>query len=128
MEQRCPAQQLTCISWWVWQEIQALAAAGPHPGIARYHGAWLEQRSGGEHSVFIQMEMCGMTLGSRLAIQGHPFREAELLDVLAQACDPSPTCRHNMLLQVVAFPCCCTLHPSCARQRMKCRTSAWHCC
>ena len=61
-----------------------MAAAGAHPSIARYHGAWMEQKAAGEHHVYIQLEMCGMSLGSRMAVHSSPLKEADLLDVLAQ--------------------------------------------
>ena len=67
------------------QEVQALAAAGAHSGMVQFHGAWLESRAGGDH-MFIQLQMCGLSLGSRLALQGQPLKEAELLDILAQVC------------------------------------------
>ncbi|KAK9810850.1 hypothetical protein WJX73_002128 [Symbiochloris irregularis] len=66
------------------QEVQALAAAGAHPGIVQYYGAWMEEgQRGGEH-MCIQLGVCGMSLGSRLALQGHPLKEPELLEVLSQ--------------------------------------------
>lgn len=66
------------------QEVQALAAVSSHPNIVRYYGAWAEPDVvQGEH-LYIQLELCGDSLGAQLASAKAPFREPELLALIAQ--------------------------------------------
>ena len=61
------------------QEAQALAAAGGHPHIVRYHAAWIEA-----DQLHLQLEYCpGGSLGARLRA-GYTFSEGELLGMLQQ--------------------------------------------
>jgi len=53
-------------------EAQALAAAGGHPWLVRYHCAWWE-----ESRLHIQLELCGGSLGGRAAA-GPPMPPPEL--------------------------------------------------
>ena len=63
------------------QEVQALAVCC-HPNIVRYYSNWMEQLHEGEH-LFIQMECCDISLGSKLTL-GDSFREGDLLKILRQ--------------------------------------------
>lgn len=66
-----------------------MAAAGSHPNIVRYYSAWTEQRAEGQH-FYILMEKCDVSLGTKHLLDGQPFREDELLDILRQVL--APTC------------------------------------
>ncbi|KAK9821243.1 hypothetical protein WJX81_008325 [Elliptochloris bilobata] len=69
------------------QEVMAMAAAGVHANIVRYHCAWAEvnaEEPYGGHHIYILMEPCTESLGMRRLVTKAPMREAELLEVLRQ--------------------------------------------
>jgi wee1-like protein kinase len=55
-ELHTPAQQRAALT-----EVQALAAAGHHPWLVRYHTAWMEA-----DKLHIQLELCGASLRGRV--------------------------------------------------------------
>lgn len=75
----------------VLQEIAALAAAGAHVNVVRYYFAWMEEHENGVH-FYVQMERCGTSLAQRANVDVEPFKEAELLDLLRQACLTPKVC------------------------------------
>ena len=76
-ELHTPAQQRAALT-----EVQALAAAGHHPWLVRYHTAWMEA-----DKLHIQLELCGASLRGR--VQEHQPLAAQdvavLLDCVAAA-------------------------------------------
>lgn len=75
------------------QEAMAMAAAGMHPNIVRYHCAWMEDAAQpGEHHVYILMEACADSLVGQRVVSRAPMREPELLDLLRQARTCQPSC------------------------------------
>ena len=72
------------------QEAMAMAASGAHPNIVRYYSAWTEQQAEGQY-FYILMEKCDVSLGTKHLLDGQPFREDELLDILRQVC-----CDHDV--------------------------------
>ncbi len=57
-------------------EVQALAAAGPHPHLVRYFSAWFE----GDR-LHIQLELCGAPLAARIAAR-QPLGARDVASVL----------------------------------------------
>ena len=76
-ELHTPARQRAALT-----EVQALAAAGPHPWLVRYHTAWMEA-----DRLHIQLELCGPSLRGRVQDrQPLPASDvAVLLDCIAAA-------------------------------------------
>ena len=75
------------------QEAMAMAAAGTHPNIVRYHSAWMEDAAQpGEHHVYILMEACTDSLVGQRVVSQAPMREPELLDLLRQARSRQSSC------------------------------------
>lgn len=70
------------------QEAMAMAASGSHPNIVRYYSSWTEQQAEGQY-FYILMEKCDVSLGTKHLLDGQPFREDELLDILRQV-HPAP--------------------------------------
>lgn len=70
------------------QEAMAMAASGAHPNIVRYYSSWTEQQAEGQY-FYILMEKCDVSLGTKHLLDGQPYREDELLDILRQACPQS---------------------------------------
>ena len=63
-----------------------MAAAGSHPGLVRYYGAWTERAGEGQQHFYLQLELCGESLDDvRRSRLGEPFPEAQLVDILRQA-------------------------------------------
>ena len=60
-----------------------MAASGAHPNVVRYYSAWTEQQAEGQF-FYILMEKCEVSLGTKNLLDGQPFREEELLDILRQ--------------------------------------------
>lgn len=69
------------------QEAAALAAAGAHPSLIRYHTSWAEPGPGGGTLVYIATELCGVSLGTKRAVHGEPLGEKELTAVASQIGD-----------------------------------------
>ena len=65
------------------QEAMAMAASGAHPNVVRYYSAWTERQAEGQY-FYILMEKCEVSLGTKHLLDGQPFREDELLDILRQ--------------------------------------------
>ena len=76
------------------QEAMAMAAAGAHPNVVRYYSAWTERQAEGQY-FYILMEKCEVSLGTKHLLDGQPFREDELLDILRQVWT-SAECGHGM--------------------------------
>lgn len=81
-----------------------MAAAGSHPGLVRYYGAWTERAGEGRQHFYLQLELCGESLDDvrRSRLDEH-FPEAQLVDILRQARMPVlvPTAGDNFLQSVV---------------------------
>ena len=87
------------------QEAMAMAASGSHPNIVRYYSSWTEQQAEGQY-FYILMEKCDVSLGTKHLLDGQPFREDELLDILRQV---RPPCH-----EVTHLAHCVAEHPSCS--------------
>ena len=64
-----------------------MAASGAHPNVVRYYSSWTEQQAEGQY-FYILMEKCDVSLGTKHLLDGQPFREDELLDILRQVHPP----------------------------------------
>ena len=71
-----------------------MAASGAHPNVVRYYSAWTERQAEGQY-FYILMEKCEVSLGTKHLLDGQPFREDELLDILRQVWT-STECGHGM--------------------------------
>ena len=71
-----------------------MAASGAHPNVVRYYSSWTEQQAEGQY-FYILMEKCEVSLGTKHLLDGQPFREDELLDILRQVLT-SAECRDCM--------------------------------
>ncbi|KFM22896.1 Wee1-like protein kinase [Auxenochlorella protothecoides] len=60
------------------QEVQVLAHTPPHPGLVRYHGAWVEPVSPAGLHTYLLLERCDVSLGTHLALSGERPAPAEL--------------------------------------------------
>ena len=81
-----------------------MAAAGAHPAIVRYYSAWTEREDNGGQHFYILMELCGASLHDMCTgIEGHKFNDAELLDILRQACQ---TCMQTCHACGHCIQCC----------------------
>ncbi|CAK0734469.1 hypothetical protein CVIRNUC_000435 [Coccomyxa viridis] len=78
---RAVASELEAKRWQ--QEAMAMAASGAHPNVVRYYSAWTERQAEGQY-FYILMEKCEVSLGTKHLLDGQPFREDELLDILRQ--------------------------------------------
>lgn len=76
------------------QEAMAMAASGAHPNVVRYYSAWTERQAEGQY-FYILMEKCEVSLGTKHLLDGQPFREDELLDILRQVWT-SAECGHDI--------------------------------
>lgn len=83
---RCSAEVFAPADRARWQqEAQAMAAAGSHPGLARYYSSWSEAGPGGGTLFYIQLERCGVSLATLAAVHGGPLPEPALLSIARQA-------------------------------------------
>ena len=71
-----------------------MAASGAHPNVVRYYSAWTEQQAEGQY-FYILMEKCEVSLGTKHLLDGQPFREDELLDILRQV-ETSAECKDGI--------------------------------
>ena len=81
-----------------------MAASGAHPNVVRYYSSWTEQQAEGQY-FYILMEKCDVSLGTKHLLDGQPFREDELLDILRQVAPHITSCIPSMM-GCQALPCC----------------------